>query len=311
MPNRIQVFVDEADALLNAGMYDAGAIVRLHFCATETGAYANVGTAPLVTGTKVYTLYDSDGTGSTWYKTRFENAGGSITSDWSAVFQVGGEEAGYLCSLADVKQRLNIDATDTKDDEWLHGAIVAVTDEIESVTGRRFRPDPASGTKTVYLDYHGDGRTLWFPKGIRSVTYLGYATEDQPDGTGTYTEITTGYYVDPPEHERDPGWPGTRITLGWTTGQRFYWGRRSVMVTGAFSWAAVPTGVRSIAEMMVVSAFKARSAGGTSTFTIGTEGERTFVRQLTTANIPLLNWYRDVSFSVVGHEHNRSYPGTW
>ena len=292
MPNRIQCFVDEADALLNTGMYDAGALVRLHSSATETGVYTNVGSAALVTGTRVYTIYDSTGTSSTWYKTRFENAGGSILSDWSAVFQVGGEEAGYLCSLADVKQRLGI--TDTTDDEWLHSAIVAVTDEIEGVTGRRFRPDPASGTKTVFLDYWGDGQTLWLPKGIRSVTYLGYATVDQPDGTGTYTEITTGYYIDPPDHARSPGWPGTRITLGWTSGYRFWRGSRTIKLTGSFGWAAIPPVIRDIAEMLTVSRFRARGSGGTSTFTIGVEGERTYQRVMTTDKIPALAAYTDV-----------------
>jgi hypothetical protein len=295
MPNRIQVFVDEADALLNAGMYDAGAIVRVHSSVTETGAYANVGTAALVTGTRVYTVYDNTGTSSTWYKSRFENAGGSIVSDWSAAFQVGGEEAGYLCSLADVKQRLGIVASDVTDDEWLHEAIVATTDEIEAVTGRRFRPDPASGTKTVYLDYSGDGQTLWLPKGIRSATYLGYSVTDQPDGTGTYTEIpATGYYIDPPEHERSAGWPGTRISLGWTSGYRFYPGRRVIKLTAAFGWAAVPPTIRAVAEMIVVSAYRARSSGGTSTFTIGVEGERTYTRMLSTDKIPALAAYRDM-----------------
>jgi hypothetical protein len=288
--------VENADELLNVGMYDAGAIVRLQSCATETGTYANETTAALVSGTKAYTLFDADGTSSTWYRTRYENSGGTVTSDWSSVFQVGGEEAGYLCSIYDVKQRLGI--TDTTDDEWLAEQIAAVTDEIETITGRRLRPDPASGTKTIYLDYTGDGYTLWLPRGVRSLTYVGAASTDQPDaGTGTYTEITSGVYIDPPEHMRSPGWPGTRVTIGTTSGFRFYPGRRTVKLTGAFGWAAVPASVRAIAELCVVSAYRGRSSGGASSYTIGAEGERTYNRLLTAADMKTLRWYAD---QVVG-----------
>lgn len=293
MPIPVTVYVEDASALLNAGMYDTGAVVRVHWCATESGAYASVGTAALVAGTKAYTIYHATGTSSTWYKTRYENSGGTITSDWSPAFQVGGEEAGYLCSLVDVKQRLGI--TDTTDDEWLQEQIVSVTDEIESLTGRRFRPDPLSGTKTVYLDYSGDGYTLWLPGGVRSVTYIGTASTDQPDaGSGTYTEITSGVYVDPPEHERAPGWPGTRITIGTSSGWRFYVGRRTVKLTAAFGWSAVPATVRAIAELCVVSAYRGRSSGGASSYTIGVEGERTYSRLLSAGDMKTLAWYRDM-----------------
>ena len=162
------------------------------------------------------------------------------------------------------------------------------------MTGRRLRPDPATGTKTVYLDYWGDGTTLWMPQGVRSVTYLGVAGNDQPDGgTGTYTQITSGYYIDPPDQQRSPGWPGTRISLGYTAGSQFYCGRRTVKITGAFGWAAVPATVRAIAEMLVVSAYRARSSGGLSSYTVGVEGERTYSRMLTTGDLKTLAWYTD------------------
>jgi len=300
MANVIALFVEEPDQLLNAGAYGTGALMRLQSCATEAGAYVDIsgtGSTPtiaLVAATRAYTAYDPAGAVTTWYRTRYENAGGTRLSDWSAVFQVTAEEQGaYLCALSDVKQRLAI--TDTTDDEWLHEQIVAVTDEIESLAGRRFRPDPFAGTKTVYLDYGGDGSTLWLPRGIRSLTYLGTAASDQPDGgTGTYTEITAGVYIDPPDHERAPGWPGTRISLGSTATSQFYPGHRTVKLTGAFGWAAVPAPVRSIAELCVVSAFRGRSSGGASTFTVGVEGERTYARLLSAGDLKTLAWYREI-----------------
>jgi len=300
MPNVLQLYVEEPDQILNAGAYGTGAVMRVQSCATETGVYADVsgtGSTPtiaIVTGTRSYTGYDPAGASTTWYRTRYENVGATRLSDWSAVFQVTAEEQGaYLASLTDVKQRLGI--TDATDDEWLFEQIVAVTDEIESLTGRRFRPDPLSGTKTVYLDYAGDGYTIWLPRGVRSLTYVGTASTDQPDGgTGTYTEITSGVYIDPPEHERSPGWPGTLITIGTSSGWQFYRGRRTVKLTGAFGWAAVPATVRAIAEMCVVSAFRGRSSGGASSYTVGVEGERTYNRLLTAADMRSLGWYRDL-----------------
>ena len=152
MPNLVKVYVENADDLLNAGMYDAGAIIRLQSCATETGVYVNEATAALVSGTKAYTVYDADGTSTTWYRTRYENAGGTITSDWSPVFQVGGEEAGYLCSLEDVKQRLfNTATADATNDEDLAELIRQVSTDILGHTGREFVGTPGDVTRTFDL----------------------------------------------------------------------------------------------------------------------------------------------------------------
>lgn len=294
MPNTLILAVEDPDAILAATNYDAGAVIRVHSCATEAGVYASIAAVPVVSGTKTYTLHDSAGTAATWYRTRYENAGATVVSDWSAVFQAGDETGGRLCSLVDVKQRLGI--TDTTDDEILSELIDQVSDEITSVTGRSFVPDPLSGTKTIYLDYpvDGDGLTLFMPKGVRTLAYLGYATTDQPDGTGTYTEITSSYYyLDPPAHERSNGWPATRISLPSSRTGRFYPGRRTVKLTGSFGWSAVPAAIRAIAEMLVVSAYRARGSGGLTSYTIGVEGERTYSRMLTTADIKTLRWYAD------------------
>jgi hypothetical protein len=298
MPNVISLYVEEPDQIRNAGAYDTGALMRIQSSSTEGGTYADLtgtGATPtvaIIAATRAYTAYDPAGTTTTWYRTRYENAGGTRVSEWASPFQVQAEEAGpWLCSVADVKQRLGL--TDTPDDEWLQEQIVAVTDEIETLTGRRLRPDPPTGDKTVYLDYSGDGTTLWLPRGVRSVTYLGVASTDQPaDGSGTYTDVTTYAYVDPPEHERSPGWPGTRITLA-AWGYQFYAGHRTVKLTGAFGWATVPAPVRAIAELCVVSAYRGRSSGGATSYTIGVDGERTYNRLLTAADMKTLRYYAD------------------
>jgi len=269
--------------------YGAGAVLRIERGTLQAGPYTEIDTMALLAGTTTYIYWDSTGTTTAWYRVRYSDSGGTSFSAYDAAFQLG--EAG-LCDLEDVKRRLAI--PDTGDDPWLLSAIASVTDEIQSVTGRSFLPDPPSGTKTVYLDYFGDGMTLFLPRGIRSVTYLGVAAIDQPDSTGTYTEVTTGYYLDPPDLRRSPGWPATRLSLGWVSGFRLYRGRRTIKLTGAFGWATVPPVIRDIAEMLVVSRYRARGSGGTSSFTIGVEGERTYQRVLTTDKIPALAAYTDV-----------------
>ena len=95
MAIKVEIEVEDPDALLNAGMYGAGAVIRLQWSATAAGSYADVsgtGSTPtiaLVTLTDSYTGYDPVGTSSTWYRTRYENAGATRLSDWSAVFQPG------------------------------------------------------------------------------------------------------------------------------------------------------------------------------------------------------------------------------
>src|SRR5512139_2081698 len=213
MPNLIKVYVEDPDALLTSGMYDAGAIVRLQSGAAEAGPFSNEATAALVTGTKAYTLYDADGSSTTFYRTRYENSGGTVTSDWSPVFQVAGEEAGYLCSLEDVKQRLfNTATADATNDEDLAEIIRQVSTDILGHTGREFVGTPGDVTRT--FDLTMTTPTLYVPGGLRSITTLGYAVSDQPDTGGTYTTITsTYYYLRPLAHERTSGWPATRLEL--------------------------------------------------------------------------------------------------
>src|SRR5262245_9841796 len=123
MPNIVKVKVENPDEIRNAGAYDTGAIIRLQTGATETGSFSDVSgtgstpTLPIVAATRSYTGYDPNGTSSSWYRTRYENAGATRLSDWSAAFQVGDETAGQLCSLYDVQQELGETGTDANRDE--------------------------------------------------------------------------------------------------------------------------------------------------------------------------------------------------
>jgi len=289
MPNIVKVFVEDADALLNAGMYDAGAIVRLQSCATEAGVYVNEATAALVSGTKVYTLYDADGAVSTWYRTRYENAGGTITSAWSDVFQVGDEDAGYLCSLDDVKQRLFNTATmDATNDEDIAELIRQVSTDILGHTGREFVGSRADETRTFDLDYLST--SLYIPGGIRSITTLNIASGDQPDTAGTYTACTS-YYLRPLSHDRTAGWPATRVETG--SGVYFYPGRSTVQIIGTFGWSAVPPDIAGIATSAVVRRFQARQSSSTGVDLLVGSADMGFrtLAFLSPAERAKLDWY--------------------
>ena len=293
MPNIVRVSVENADELLNASAYDAGALVRLQSSTTEAGAYSNVATASLVAGTRIHVLYDANGTGSTWYRTRYENAGGTRTSDWSAVFQAGGEEGGLLCSLYDVKQRLGIAYTDASEDENILEYIRQASAFIETETERWLSPRPASGTTTFLFSPTVTGRDLPVPKGIRSVSAIGYATDDQPDTGGTFTAMTASdALLVPGPIDRTPGWPATGIRLRYGSGQTFWSGTNTVTVTGTFGWASVPHDVAAAAADLAVVMHRGRADGGIGgVVTVNVDGSRTFER-LPTSVHRVLTAYR-------------------
>jgi hypothetical protein len=284
--NVVRITTDGVEDLLNASMYGAGAIVRLQ-SSSDNVTFANETTAPLVSGTRVYALYDTDGTSSTWYRSRYENAGGTLLSDWSAAFQVGGEEGGQICSLYDVKQRLGIDPSVTSSDEDILELIAAVTVEVESITGRDFtgyRSDVTWRTHTRW------GRVLWIPKGIQSVTTLGIATIDQPESGGTYTTVTAGtYYLDPPQFDRDPGWPATRIVM-LMTATPFYGASFGAQITGRPGWAEVPANIARIGATAVVSQFLTKG-NDTARSVIGPDGRTTILRDISPADRETLMRY--------------------
>ena len=263
MPNAVRISVDGADDLLNASMYGAGAVVRVQSATTETGTYASVGTAALVSGTRIYVVYHTAGTSTDWYRTRYESSGGAITSDWSAAFQVGPEEAGGLCSLYDVKQALN--ETGTTYDEEIQSLIDEFTADVQEWTRRRFVRYPLAGTTTVVLDVPRSGRALRIPQGIATLTTLEVATESQPGSGGTYTTATASdWMLRPASHDRLGGWPATEIVIrDNATGpvSTFFAGRNAARLSGAaLGWDRVPPTVSGIARRAIVRRFKNRGA---------------------------------------------------
>lgn len=262
MANPIHVTVENPDELLNAGMYGAAAIIRLQSGAAEAGPFANESTATIVAATRSYTLYDADGASTTWYRVRYENVGGTSVSEWSAAFQAGDEQEGQICSIYDVEQRLT-GTISVNNRELLLEFIRDATTDIEGYCGRWFVPRPLAGTTTYLFSPKTTGRTLRIPKGIRSITAIGYATSDQPDTGGAYTTITaTDAILRPSPMDRDPAFPAaTAVQLLDTSGGLFHAGINRVTITGAFGCAAVPANVAGIGANVVIRRFAAKGSG--------------------------------------------------
>lgn len=305
MPNVIKVTVENPDEILNTGAYAAGALVRLQWSATQAGAFADVsgtGSTPslaIVTATRIYTGYDPAGIVSTWYRTRYENAGATRLSDWTPAFQVGDETAGLLCSIYDVKQELGIAATATGDDETILEKIKQVSVAIEGYTGRWLAPrptDPAS--TTVYRMHTSFGVRLRVPKGIRTITTLGVAQIGQPESGGSYVTQTTGiYYIDPPTMERSVGWPGTAIEFVYPLGGRFYQASYGAEITGSFGFAAVPDDIQGVAVRAATRRFLGKGGGGVSV-AVGPAGTEILLPDMSGADRRALDFYKDTAAYV-------------
>lgn len=308
MPNLVTLTVEEPDKILNAGAYGAGALIRLQSAATEAGAFTDVtgaGSTPtsvVVAGQRAYDAYDPNGTVSTWYRTRFENATATRLSDWSAAFQVAPEGSGLICALWDVKQALGYAPTDTSADEDLLDRIRQVTTEILSFTGRQFVRDPASGVTTWTEDVGDDallvsngGRVLWYPKGLAAVTVLEVATSSQPETGGTYATVPAAeWFLRPTVGRRDYGWPATRIEISDLSGSRVYPGYNTVRLTGARGFATVPANIAAVGERAVIASFLAKGSAGASAV-IGPNGGTTILRHISPADRETLTRYAVVN----------------
>jgi hypothetical protein len=269
MPNIVAVAVENPDEILNAGAYGAGALVRLQTSATEAGAYADVSgtgstpTIPIVTLIRSYTGYDPNGITSSWYRSRYENSGGTRVSDWTTAFQVG--SLNYT-SLYDVKQDLDKTAlTDTASDELLLDYIADISDYIR---GSYHNFDSQSGVFTFdgYATTAG-GYCLPIPRGVQSLSLV----EAAASTGGSFTTIlSTSYVLRPSQQYRTPGWPATELWLI-ESQPRFMPGYDNIRLTGVFGFG-VPARVEGVARRAVVRAYASRQAGGNDLLGSGGEG---------------------------------------
>ena len=273
----IRIPVENPAELLNSGYLDTGALIRIERSATGGGVgFSEIGTVAIVATTNSYTYYDLAGATSSFYRVRYSKAGGTSPSSYGPEFQTGDETAGLLCSLYDVQQELGRTTT-PNEDEVIMEKIRQVSRAIERATGRWLAPRPTDSASTTTLYFTTEaGSELYIPRGVRAVTALGIASEDQPATGGTYVTATAAdYYISPPVSERiDADEPGRYICFrGNPTGpvSYFFDAAHGASVTGSFGYASVPPDIQGVATRASLRRFLGKGAAGT-TLAIGPTG---------------------------------------
>ena len=161
-----------------------------------------------------------------------------------------------------VKARLGI--TDSTDDTLITGYVNATNEWIEQYCGRQVGPT-TGGTATfdAAYDCSTDGRTLYVPQGVRSITSLTVA----PSTNATAVSATVADLVIlPRSHNRRPDWPGFEIEIvDSPTGSvtNFGTGYGNIVLIGNLGWASIPYKLTEIAEALVVRIWHARQSGQT------------------------------------------------
>jgi len=243
---------------------DAAASFRLD--SDDSAAFASpteVGTTSLTTGVERYEVWDSSGTvDSTWYRFRIEDDSDDALSDWTTPFQVHAPQP--IATLASVKLRLGSGATST-DDDVLADIIDSVNHAIIERIG--YYPGPSSDTSRTFdgKDAVDDGRLLFVPPGIRSLTSLKIATSTGGTATAaTLTDVALG----PASHLLRPGEPYHWLEFkDITSGSHsiFSYGYANVETEGRYGWAQVPADLVHVATAMAIRRWKTRAAGDTDT----------------------------------------------
>lgn len=179
--------------------------------------------------------------------------------------------ADQLCTTAQVKARVNpAGVSDSVDDTLISELIDEVSAWVESYTGRSFIAETAS---TYYLDGPaGGGYVLRVPKGVRSLTYVGIASSDQPDTGGTYTSVTVSeILLRPTAIDLPLGWPPTELRISRSASTISWWPgyQNGVKLTGNFGFATVPKDIEAVAIDGVVAAYQNRQNGASSILGVG------------------------------------------
>ena len=286
---------DMVDEIVATDFLGTAAKGHVERAATEAGAYSEITTYTLVAGTRLYTVRDLAGAVDSWYRIFYSKSDNSSPTTPGAPFQAGDETGGLLCSVYDVEQAVGPFGGDAaaiaNARENVLEAIRQVSAAIEGYCGRWFAPRPLSGDKT-YRTHTRSGRVLWIPKGIRSITTLSTAVQDQPSTGGTYTaQGATTYYIDPPDIERDASWPGTSVRFLSTSGSIFYNASYGVEIVGAFGWASVPYDIQGVAIRASVRRYIGKGGGGTAV-AIGPEGTEILLPDLSGVDRRTLEFYR-------------------
>lgn len=157
-------------------------------------------------------------------------------------------------TLAALKERLGIEASDTSRDSPLNSALASASRGIDKTTGRRFWLDPAAVQRTynprgrVVCEADGD---LFLVDDIGSTTGLVVET-----GSGTTFTAVTGYETNPDNALADsrPITGLLRVNGTWGTATT------RVRVTARFGWPAVPDDITEAALIQASRLYKRKDS---------------------------------------------------
>jgi len=175
----------------------------------------------------------------------------------------------WYCSKEELKSRLQIAPTDTKDDYEIQLAIQSVTDWITTYTGRHFyrvseirtyepknvwtlEIDDLVTCTSLDLDYDGDGvfETHWTEN--TNYQLLRYPDNHNAHDQGVsrpnnYVQVLSGTTVNP-------------VNGGWFPWIAPFTRRDRVKITGIWGWQDVPPNVTMAALILAADLFKAKDA---------------------------------------------------
>ena len=143
----------------------------------------------------------------------------------------------YYCTLQELKDRMDITATDTDDDAKLQSMLEAISRQIDKQMRRRFYV--TSSDETRY--YSSVDPNTMFPDDIVSITTL--KTDTNGDGTYNETWATTDYYLMPLNAALDDE-PYTKIQTATLGTKRFPVLPNDTQIVGKFGWPEVPDQIR-------------------------------------------------------------------
>jgi hypothetical protein len=282
---KLTINVDDPDDLLSG--YGAGALIRVERDSSSAfGSATEITTIAIVPSTTEYEYWDTTGTSSHYYRTRYSKASPSVATDYSAysdTFQVGTPSS--YASLEDVKKTLAVDGT--THDELLVDLIGDVSRDIDAACQRTFRVPSAD--VTVYVDivdcgdklseasrgYTTDGRRLDFV----SITSL-WVRDSELD---SYVQLTqdTDWYL-------QPGPPGAGVA-----GSEWAWedielsaysdvtvfprGKRAVKIIGKPGFPVVPPSVKRATISEVRERFRQSVGGGQMPAGVNQFGQPIFI----------------------------------
>jgi len=160
-----------------------------------------------------------------------------------------------LCTLTEIRARLQFASTDTTDDAMLESIVTGVSRLIDNYCGRKFYADTADATRYYTAEFSD---VLFLPDDLISVTTL--KTDTDGDRTYETTWATTDYDLEPLNAALDSA-PYTRISTTPAGRYGFPTIAKSVQIVGKFGYATtVPAPVKEACLLQCERLYKRKDA---------------------------------------------------